>query len=84
MSKLKSIPLLLSRFLNQTYTINHLEGLIDDIRKKNVIRKHRGVIGIRKLISNYIAGGLQRIINSGVIPLLVSLAKRKQYPHLQL
>ena len=53
------------------------------IRSSNIINVHRGIIGIRKLLS--INNPLvQTVIDSGIVPQLIELIKQHEFPQLQM
>ena len=61
--------------------MGHLKALL---ASNDVLEKHQGAIGVRKIMSSTTNPPVQAIIESGVIPVLMQLLNQTEYPHLQL
>jgi hypothetical protein len=58
--------------------------LVSNIISDNVDLKHRGVIGIRKVISVDHDPPIQQVIDAQLVPILIEMCKQTLYPQLQL
>ena len=58
--------------------------LIEDIIHSDILRKHRGAIGIRKLLANPQNPPIQDLIDTGIVTYLIELIKQFEYPQLQM
>ena len=58
--------------------------LIDDLKHSDILRQHRGAIGIRKLLANPQNTPIQELIDTGIIPYLIEVIKQFEYPQLQM
>jgi importin subunit alpha-6/7 len=50
----------------------------------DILKRHRGVIGIRRLLSKLSAPPIQEVIDQGVVPELLDFVKEHEYPQLQM
>jgi importin subunit alpha-6/7 len=58
--------------------------LIKNVYDENIDAKHRGVIGIRKIISVEHQPPIQTVIDAKLIPVFIEMSKQNIYPQLQL
>lgn len=58
--------------------------LVSNIHNENIDLKHRGVIGMRKLISVDYDPPIQQVIDAQLIPTLIEMSKQSVFPQLQL
>ena len=58
--------------------------LVSNIHSESIDLKHRGVIGIRKVISVDQDPPIQQVIDAQLVPLLIEMCKQTLYPQLQL
>lgn len=59
-------------------------NLITAINEGNVIEQHRGMIGIRKILSIAENPPIQAVIDAGLIPKMIQYVKQAEFPQLQL
>lgn len=71
-------------FINDKYSMDQFAELVSNILNENIDLKHRGVIGIRKLISVDYDPPIQQVIDAQLIPILIEMSKQSIYPQLQL
>mgnify|MGYP000918859968 FL=1 len=58
--------------------------LVSNVLNDNIDIKHRGVIGIRKIISVDNDPPIQQVIDAQLIPIFIEMCKQSIYPQLQL
>lgn len=71
-------------FINEKYSMDQFAELVSNVHNDNIDLKHRGVIGIRKLISVDYDPPIQQVIDAQLIPILIEMSKQSIYPQLQL
>jgi hypothetical protein len=55
-----------------------------DIKDFDILRQHRGVIGIGKIVSIRNNPEIEAVIEAGLIPSMIEFIKQEEYPQLQL
>ena len=58
--------------------------LVKDFIEGDIIQKHRGIIGIRKLLSDEDNPLINEVIDARILPYLMEISKQQEYPHMQL
>ena len=60
-----------------------LPELINDISHTDILQQHKGIIGLRKLLSNLDPLPIKQIKYSKIIPRIIQLLRQEEYPQLQ-
>ena len=58
--------------------------LINALADPDIINQHRGMIGIRKILSIAENPPIQAVIDAGLVPRMIEYVKQNEYPQLQL
>jgi hypothetical protein len=58
-------------FINQKYTVDQFAELVSNIHSESIEAKHRGVIGMRKIISVDYEPPIQQVIDAQLIPIFI-------------
>ena len=70
--------------LRSHYTMEQFGELIAAINDPNVMQQHRGMIGVRKILSIAESPPIQAVIDAGLVPRMIEYVKQGEYPQLQL
>jgi importin subunit alpha-1 len=70
--------------INTEYTAEMIPQLLQCVFNPDILKKHQGVIGIRKLISTEVDPPIQPVIDAGIIQECINMIKQDQYPQLKL
>lgn len=58
--------------------------LVANIQSNDIDTKHRGVIGVRKIISVDNEPPIQQVIDAQLVPIFIEMCRQKTFPQLQL
>lgn len=64
--------------------MNDLPNLAAQLKNKDPIAIHEGIIGIRKLLSQDDNPPIQQVIDMNLVPRMIEMVKQEQYPYLQM
>jgi hypothetical protein len=64
--------------------MDELLDLHRDIKDVDILRQHRGGIGIGKIVFIENSPPIEAVIKAGLIPNMIEFIKRQEYPQLQL
>lgn len=71
-------------FLKSNYSMEIFGELIAAITEGDILEQHRGMIGIRKILSIVDNPPIQAVIDAGLVPRMIEYIKQTNYPQLQL
>jgi len=72
-------------FLRASYSMDNFANLIQAVNNNDdILEQHRGMIGIRKILSIAENPPIQSIIDAGLIPKMITYVKQSEFPQLQL
>jgi hypothetical protein len=59
------------RFLRPRYSMDNFADLIKDVKDADILRQHRGIIGIRKIVSINKSLCIDAMIEAGLMPQMI-------------
>jgi hypothetical protein len=64
--------------------MDNFTDLVKYITDEDILSQHHGIIGIRKILCLPEDRRIQKVIDAGLIPIMIEKIKQKDYPQLQL
>jgi importin subunit alpha-6/7 len=70
--------------LKEKYSLDQFQELLVLFQSADIISKHKGIIGIRKILSVEDNPPIEEVVDSGIIPTLVEYLNKPEFPQLRL
>jgi hypothetical protein len=70
--------------MSSKYTEEMLGQMVACVHSKDVLQKHMGIIGIRKILYQQVNPPIEELIGCGILDQCMELAKQNEFPQLKL
>ena len=75
---------IIDKFISQTYSVSDFPKLVALLYSSDIVDKHHGIIGIRKIMSFDNSPHIYLLVDNNLVPYLMEYVYQNIYPQLQL